>query len=171
MKLLVIYSSRGGASKKCAEILSDRLSGSFDTEVYDIENTPPAPDGFDVAVIGGSIRMCKLNKKLKAYLSKNAEALNNIHTAVFLCCGFTENFDDYVNLQVPKSVLADLGIHCFGGELKPKELKGMDKLAVKMMRSSITTADFESPDPNASPLPEIIPENIYRLADRIRALL
>ncbi len=171
MKVLIIYSTVCGSSKECAEMLKERLRGGFETEIYDINDNPPSPQGFDIAVIGGSVRMAKINKKLKKYLSANAEILNQMHTALFLCCGFTENFDDYVAMQIPKSVLPSLGIHCFGGELKPHKLKGFDKLIVKMMRSEITGTDFEMQEQSRPALPEIIPENITRLADKIRSLL
>lgn len=171
MKVLIIYSTRGGVSRTCAQMLRDYLGGTFDVTLCDIEDGAPSPDGFDVAVVGGSIRMGKLNKKLKAYIKANLDTLNQIHTAAFLCCGLTENFDDYVSFQIPKNLLPKLGIHCFGGELKPQKLKGLDKLIVKSVRASIVGEDFESSDPSASPLPEIVPENIRRLADSIRNLL
>ncbi len=171
MKVLIIYATRGGVSRECAQMLRDKLESSFEVTLCDIEDGAPLPDGFDIAVLGGSIRMGKLNKKLKHYIKDNIHTLNNMQTAVFLCCGFTENFDDYVSFQVPKTLVPSLGIHCFGGELKPNKLKGMDKFIVKMVRSSIVGSDFESPDPTASPLPEIVPENIRRLADKIRGLL
>ena len=115
--------------------------------------------------------MGSINKKLKKYIKLNLSKLNCIQTALFLCCGYTESFDDYVSLNFPKSLVPKLGIHCFGGELKPEKLKGFDKFIVKMVRSSIINEDFEHPDPNQSPLPEIVPENISRLSDKIRRLL
>lgn len=172
MKILIIYASKGGVSKRCAEMLCDKLhSEVFNITLCDIENGAPSPDGFDVAVIGGSIRMGSINKKLKKYLKTYTSALSEIATALFLCCGYTENFDDYVMLNFPKHLATSLGIHCFGGELKPEKLKGFDKFIVKMVRASILDEDFEHPDPEASPLPEIVPENIWRLSDSIRALL
>ena len=171
MKVLIIYSTRGGVSRQCAQMLKQRIDGSMEVSVFDIKDTPPSPEGYDVAVIGGSIRMCRLNKKLRAYLKAYANELNKINTALFMCCGITEDFDDYVKLNIPRSINANLGIHCFGGELKPDKLKGIDKLIIRAMRSSVNYDDFEAPDPNKSPLPEIVPENIYRLADRIRELL
>ena len=92
-------------------------------------------------------------------------------SAAFLCLGFINNFEEYRDIQFPKELVCSLGIHCFGGELKPKKLKGMDKLIVKMLRSEIKGADFEVSDEGQAPLPEIVPENIYRLADKIRGLL
>ena len=171
MKVLIIYSTKNGVSKRCAEMFEHRLLPFSEVSVFDIDREPPAPDGFDVAVIGGSIRSTRLSKKLKKYLKLNADALNRIHTALFMCCGYTENFDDYVSIQIPKSVQPSLGVHCFGGELKPDKLKGFDKLVVKMLRAELATEDFEAPDHTRSPLPEILPETIYRLADSIRDLL
>ena len=171
MKILIIYSTKWGVSKACAQMLADRLTPSFDITVCDIQDTPPSPEAFDVAVIGGSIRMGKLNKKLKEYLKAHADLLNTRHAALFLCCGFTENFDDYARMQFPKNISADLGVHFFGGELKPQKLTGVDRILVKMLRSEVLRDDFEAPDPDISPLPEIIPENIFRLADSIRGLL
>lgn len=171
MKTLIIYSTKGGVSRQCAEMLADKLSPSIEVDIYDIQDNPPSPEDFDVAVIGGSIRMGALNKKLRAYLKANASALSNMPTAIFMCCGFTESFDDYVKMQISPSITASLGVHCFGGELKPEKLKGLDKLIVRIVRSSLKTEDADFPNEDRSPLPEIVPENIYRLADKIRELL
>ena len=172
MKVLVIYSTSGGVSRTCAEMLKDRLDGgAISVALYDIKDNPPSPEGYDVAVIGGSVRMGRISKRLKNYLRTHEDALGELQTALFLCCGYTENFDDYVALNFPKSIIPSLGIHCFGGELKPEKLRGFDKFVVKMVRSDILNEDFEHPDPTKSPLPEIVPENIWRLADAIRGLL
>ena len=171
MKALIIYSTRGGVSRQCAEILSSRLMPAIDTDVFDINAAPPSPEKFDVIVIGGSIRMGTLNRKLKRYITEYMDILSKKQTAIFLCCGLTESFDDYVSVNIPKSLNASLGVFCFGGELKPDKLRGFDKLAVWAMRQSVKNEDFESHNTTRSPLPEMIPENIYILADKIRSLL
>ena len=172
MKILIIYATRSGVSRKCAQMLADKLeSDAIKVDLFNVEQAPPSPDGYDVAVVGGSIRMGTLNKKLKKYLKENAGALNRIHTALFLCCGFSEQVDDYIALNFPKNIIPSLDIHYFGGEIKPDKVKGIDKLILKAIISNEKYNSFDDPDPNASPLPEIIPENIFRLADRIRGLL
>ena len=171
MKLLIVYSTNYGVSRKCAEMIAKRLDTKMEVCVYDINNNPPSPEGFDAAVVGGSIRMLRINKKLRAYLKQYSEKLSSIPTALFLCCGFSENFDDYVPMVFPKTLKASLGIHCFGGELKPDKLRGLDKFIVKRIRSSMQYRDFDDPDPNASPLPEILPETVFRVADSIKNLI
>ena len=54
--------------------------------------------------------------------------------------------------------------------MKPEKLRGIDKLVVKMVRNSIKTKNFENGQLDQIPLPEILPENITRLADSIREL-
>ena len=172
MKVLIIYASRTGVTKRCVEMLAARLaSDAIKTDIFSAEQTLPSPDGYDVCIIGGSIRMGALNKKIKKYMKANTEALNSMHTALFLCCGLSENVDDYITLQIPKHIIPSLDIHYFGGEIKPDKVKGFDKLVLRAMRSSLKYEDFENLEVTSNPLPEIIPENISRLADRIRAML
>ncbi len=171
MKLLITYASHNGVSRRCADMLYERLNSTFEITLCDINDSPPAPEKFDFAVIGGSIRMGKLNKKLKGYMKAHTEVLCKIPCAVFICCGFSDSFEDYAHFQIPKALTPSLGIHYFGGELKPDKLKGIDKLIVKAIRSEIIETDFECPNPDASALPEILPENIWRLAEKIRHLL
>ncbi len=171
MKLLVIYSTKNGVSRHCAQMLCEQLDSAFEITLCDINDGAPPPDGFDIAVIGGSIRMSRLDKRLKAYMRTHTVILNNIPCAVFICCGYSESFEDYVHYQIPRALVPSLGIHYFGGELKPDKLRGLDKLIVRSIRSEIIGADFECSSPDSSPLPEIIPENIRMLAERIRGLL
>lgn len=128
---------------------------------------PPSPDGYDVAVVGGSIRMGKLNSKLKKYIKANMEKLSSMPSAVFICCGLLKDFEDYKIMQLPKQLHCSLGIECFGGQLKPDKLKGIDKLIVKIMRESILTQDPDKSDDARFELPELMPDTIYALAEKI----
>ena len=71
MKILIAYSSVWGVSKSCAQMLADKLSDKHQVSLHSIENAP-SPKGFDVAVIGGSVRMGRLSRPLRAYLNENA---------------------------------------------------------------------------------------------------
>ena len=68
MKILIIYATKNGVSKIAAERLSEQLSSSNEISLYDINDNPPAPNAFDVIVLGGSVRMTRINKKLKKYI-------------------------------------------------------------------------------------------------------
>ena len=170
MKILIIYATKNGVSKIAAERLSEQLSSSNEISLYDINDNPPAPKTFDVIVLGGSVRMTRINKKLKKYIKKYLNEISNMPSAFFFCCGIIRDFDDYKATELPSKIQFSLGIDCFGGELKPDKLKGFDKLVVKAMRQSILTQDSDLRNSSNLELPEFMPENVLALAERIKRL-
>lgn len=170
MKILIIYSSKNGVSKRAAERLSSELLQGNEISVYDINDAPPSPEGFDVVILGGSIRMTKLNKKLKAYLKEHLEIISNMPAAFYICCGIIRDFNDYKATELPSKINFSLGIECFGGELKPDKLHGIDKIIVKTMRNSIESQDPDLANSSGLELPEFMLENILALAERIKRL-
>ena len=170
MKVLIIYATRNGVSKRAAEMLTQRLQSFASVELYDVNDSLPSPDGYDVAIIGGSIRMARLNKKLKKYIRENSQILSDMPSAAFICCGLTNDFDDYVVTELPRNVKFSLGVECFGGELKPDKLRGTDKILTYMMRQSILTQVPDKSGRDMIELPEIFPDTIYALAERIHRL-
>ncbi|MBO5416436.1 MAG: hypothetical protein J6A83_07395 [Clostridia bacterium] len=167
MKILIAYTSKHGTTAECATVLADRLTGGNEIDLIDMKcQMPISAEYYDVVILGSSVRMGHISKKVKRYIKDNMEALAEKQTAVFLCCGFPDEFEEYVNTQFPKKFNPSLGYHCFGGELKPEKVKGIEKLMVRAIRKSITEHDFEDATYTGS-LPEIIPEHIYLLSDKI----
>ena len=166
MKILIAYSSKQGTTERCASMLRDKL-GSAEVEMVDINKCAPnSPDNYDVVVLGSSVRFGSVSKNLKKYIKAHKQALSAMPSAVFLCCGYPDQFDDYVKDQFPKDFKPTYDFHCFGGELKPKQTKGFDRIIVSMARRSILEHDFEDSSYEGS-LPEILPESISILADTI----
>ena len=172
MKVLVIYTSRSGSTRSCVKMLKEKIEDRCDVVLCDAREADelPMPDTCDVLVMGGSVRYGRIDKHLREYLKANADKINAKPSAFFFCCGFPSELEDYIDTQLPKKIEFSLGIHCFGGELKPQKLKGMDKIIVKMIRSHINSQDFEESDDDHLPLPELLPESVCRLADDIRKL-
>ncbi len=170
MRILIIYATHGGVTRTCAEMLSDKVRNHHTVTLLDVHQSLPSPSDFDAVILGSPIRMGSMNKKLKQYINQYAELLSEIPSAVFLCCGYPLQFEEYISSQIPKKLSCSLGIHCFGGELKPEKLKGFDKLIVKLARNAIQTQDFEEAADKLHELPEILPENIALLAEKIKAL-
>lgn len=168
MKVLITYSSRNGVTKQCAEMLASFLPSTIESDVVNLHNMTPDLREYDCAVLGGSVRMEKLGKPLRTFIKRNKDALSEMPSALFICCGFPHLYREYKETVVPRKVDFSLGIHHFGGELKPDKLHGFDKLIVKSMRKSIKEADFEDIDTEDLSLPEIIPENIKLLAESIK---
>lgn len=172
MKILIIYATRGGVSRQCAHILGKHLEETNEVDIFSIddEKLPATPDGYDVAVLGGSIRMGALNRKLKKYIKINREKLSSMPCSVFMCCGLIKDFEDYVTTQLPSKLKCSLEKYCFGGELKPEKLKGLDKWLVRIIRQSIIMQDPDKFEDQRYELPEILDENIAQLAQKIKSL-
>ena len=166
MKVLIAYSSKQGTTARCAQMLCDKL-GSAEVELVDINKCAPnSPENYDVVVLGSSVRFGGVSKNLKKYIKAHKQALNAMPSAVFLCCGYPDRFEEYVKDQFPRDFKPTYDFHCFGGELKPKATKGIDRIIVSMVRRSIIEHDFEDSSYEGS-LPEILPESISILADMI----
>ena len=165
MKILIAYTSVHGTTAACAEMLARSLESKGEITLVDMnKQAVNKPDEYDVVLLGSSIRFAKISRKLRSYITENADVLNKKISGMFLCCGIPDEFEAYAKEQLPKGYAPSLPVGHFGGELKPKKVKGIfDKLLVNAMRKEITEHDFE--DGNfKGVLPEILPENIKNFA-------
>ncbi|MBQ9802304.1 MAG: hypothetical protein IJW51_04465 [Clostridia bacterium] len=163
MKILIAYASKTGNAREMCELLASLLT-RHEVTLADLASTPNiSPAAFDHVVLGGSVRMGKLHRPLRAYLKAEGEALVAVPHTLFLCCAFADQFENYAEMLYPKALLesADEVVY-FGGELNTAKQRGLDKLLVRMMRNSI----LESEDDEAM-LPGLLPEHVRLLSDRL----
>ena len=173
MKILIVYSSLTGTVAECAEMLSKNLS-KHEVECVNIENEE-APDmnEYYMTVVGGAIRYGKFSKKLRKYLSDNAEELEKGRTAYFLCCAYIERTDEYFEDMLTDEMRRNAVLTaCFGGTLKVERQKGFFmKMLVRAMRNEIVEHGESDDESVTRVLPEIVPAEISRAADRIMSKL
>ena len=164
MKTLILYSSKGGCAKECAEILK-KYMGERDITVSDVALNCDDISEFDFIVLGGSVRMGKFYPPMVSFISKHAKEIAKKPHALFLCCGFMDSAEEYIEKLFPESLRESaLFVEYFGGELKPEKHSGFMKFVVRWIRNSI--ADREEDND----LPDIIESNISLLATKILAL-
>ena len=163
MNILIAYASKSGTCQKAAELLKELLPNHAVT-LADLEKTTPVAGDFDYIVLGGPIRMNKVHKALRGFLKAHADEVAARPHALFLCCAFAEQFENYLERTFPAPLLerAEATVY-FGGELDPAKQRGLDKLLTRMLRSSI----LESEEDDAM-LPGFLPEHVRLLADRLR---
>ena len=163
MKILIAYSSKTGTAKKCAELLSTELK-NHNVSVVDLSNNAPDPSDFDISVIGGSIRMGKLDKRTKAYISENKEKLMQETAFYFICNGFHDETETYFKKNFSREILSAAQFYdSFGGEMRIADQKGLDKLILKM----VISANEEEDD---FVFPTILTEAIGRFAQKIKEI-
>lgn len=163
MNILIAYATKSGTSKQAAELLAAGLT-NHEVTLSDLSETTPIPGDFDYVVLGGSIRMGKAHRALRKYLSLFGKALEAVPHTLFLCCGIPHQFENYLEMVYPASLLesAEEALY-FGGELDVSKQRGLDKLITRMMRSSIQASEDDE-----AMLPGFLPEHVRMLADRLR---
>lgn len=165
MKTLVLYASTCGYAGDCAQNLKTLLNN--ETTLVDIEKTnPPALSDFDTIIIGGSIYMGQIQKKVKAYLNSHQDDLAAKNLGLFISCATdpndTETIGTFYQNAFPQPLLKKAcSIENFGGQLRMDRMKFSHRLIAKMMMKSST-----DDKPPVSPLPQ----NIEKMASAINAL-
>jgi menaquinone-dependent protoporphyrinogen IX oxidase len=169
MKIAIVYTTVGGTTRECAELLAKQLE-RHDVTVADMsENIDVA--SFDLVVVGFPVRMGKTAKSARRFFKENEDALAKMQAGYFMCCGFVDCFDEYKEKVIPERLREGaFEISCFGGSLEPSRFRGFDKIVIRAVRSEILGGG-ENGDMRADmSLPTIMDENIAQFADSIKRL-
>ncbi len=170
MKILIAYATRNGTTRECAEILAECLI-KHDVTLVQIGNggePVPSIENYDVVVFGSSVRMAKIDKALAEYLRKNTDMLMGRRCAYFLCCGFTDCFEDYLYKNIPECLIQNAeAVSCFGGSLDKNRAKGFDRMIISAVRSEILGGGQNGQQRDDISLPTIMETNISQFADSI----
>jgi menaquinone-dependent protoporphyrinogen oxidase len=132
MKTLIAYATKYGCTEKCAKALSEKLTGevrlcNLKTE-RDIEISE-----YDKVIVGGSIRIGKIQKEVKEFCSKNLNELLNKKVGLFICCmADNEAAEKQLKDSFPKGLLDNAIVkENFGGEFILQKMNFFDRLIVK----------------------------------------
>ncbi len=170
MKIVIIYATKSGTTRTCAELLAKELK-NHEVTLCNLADREPAIDDADCIVLGFPIRMGKAYKPARKYIVNNKEALVAHKTAYFLCCGFVDCFEDYISRCIPKEMQENaLAVTCLGGALDPSKVKGIDRLIVKAVRNNILGGGDNGDQRKDMTLPTVMENNIAQLADKIKAI-
>ncbi|HBG4644237.1 TPA: flavodoxin domain-containing protein [Clostridioides difficile] len=132
MNTIIIYSSKYGCTKDCANILKNKLSDNVTIVDINNNNNKIELSKFDKIIIGSSIYVGSVSKKIQVLCNDNVELLNKKQVGIFLCCGFSEQADKYLKSNFPSSLLESANaIGIFGSEARLEKMKFLDKLIMK----------------------------------------
>ncbi|HBE9729741.1 flavodoxin [Clostridioides difficile] len=132
MNTIIIYSSKYGCTKDCANILKNKLSDNVTFVDINNNNNKIELSKFDKIIIGSSIYVGSVSKKIQVLCNDNVELLNKKQVGIFLCCGFSEQADKYLKSNFPSSLLESANaIGIFGSEARLEKMKFLDKLIMK----------------------------------------
>ena len=167
MKILIAYAGRHGTTKECVEKMLPFFEGR-EVTVADLAKETPDVSRFDVCIVGGSVRFGRLQKPVRELLKKQEKALLERHLGLFFCCGLPHESEYYRDVLF-SGKLKDHAFELlyFGGSLRQDGLSLWEKHLIRSIRSAIVESEFEDGEYTPS-LPGILPENIERMAMRVR---
>lgn len=136
MKSIIIYSTKYGTAEKAAKILSSKLQGEVVLKNIMKEDILSL-DEYDNVILGGSIYVGKIQKKLTEYMKKNSELLLNKRVGLFLCCGETN--EELAVKQMESAFPAELYKKAickdsFGSEIYYEKLNFFEKFIMKKVK-------------------------------------
>lgn len=99
MNILIIYGTTEGQTRKVAGFLQQEFEAlGHKVTMSDATGTPPAPDNFDVVIIGASMHMERYQEPVLYYIREHHRALNKV-TSAFYSVSLTAASDDAASWQ------------------------------------------------------------------------
>lgn len=83
MSTLIVYATKYGFTKTCAEILAKKLGENVD--IYDLSSNLPDLMKYDKVIIGGSIYAGKIRKPVMRFCSDNLNTLKGKKLGFYIC--------------------------------------------------------------------------------------
>jgi menaquinone-dependent protoporphyrinogen oxidase len=141
MGTLLVFGSKYGSTKKCAEFLREKLNGNV--EVVDIKmNQSLDLNLYDKIVIGTSVYMGKIQKEISEFCKSNIEVIKTKKVAVFLCCMNEKDFEKQINENFSKEMLDAMIVKgYFGGEFNFTKMNFIEKNIIKMVAKTVSNED------------------------------
>ncbi|HHV99651.1 MAG TPA: hypothetical protein GXX36_08780 [Clostridiaceae bacterium] len=133
MKTLILFSSRYGATEKCANLIMKGLRD--DAEVINLKNGESKDiDNYDVILIGGGVYAGKLQSEITKFIEDNKECLRNKKVGVFLCCKESEKTSEYAKANLPAWLVNDLFLlENTGYEINFERMNFLEKFLFKSL--------------------------------------
>ena len=142
MKTLIVYTSKYGCTADCADYLKGKLSGDVTLADIGKSNNIPVLEEYDSILIGGSIYVGKVSKKLRMFCEDNLDVLSKKNLGIYLCCASIDQADEFFSSNFPPELLSTAkATKVFGGEIRLNGMSFFDKLIVKAIKKA-TKGDF-----------------------------
>lgn len=146
MRTLILYESKMGYTKKCAEYLHKMIENS---ELFEIESRKFKLEDYDRIIIGAPIYIGEIEEITKDFIKRNQFALLDRKLGLF-CAGMSkEEFHIAVQDSLPPNIFYHAEIvHC-GGVIEYSKLTLRDKYTIwrrLKIRKSLIDENLEALD-------------------------
>ena len=129
MKTVILYATKYGAATEIARRIAERTDGAV---LYDLKQGVPDLAGYDCIIVGSSVYAGMFRKEAKAFLSQNADILQQKKLGLF-ASGINPDENQRVFADnVPAEVLQSARTTAFlGGIFSPQKANLAERLIVK----------------------------------------
>lgn len=147
MNILLVYNTRHGCAEKAALEIS-RLLGEH-VEMVNLRqgHNFPEIDNYDTVIIGGSIHMGKVQKKVRKFMQKYRAQLFNKRLGLYLCHMYE---GDMAEKQLNNAFPEELRNHAvvtglFGGEFDFEKMNFLErKIIQKVAKVDASVSKFNN---------------------------
>lgn len=147
MKTLVVYASKGGYSRECAQKIAAGLVDGAD--VVDVKKRAKNIDiaSYDTVILGGGLLAGRLPGALRRFCLKNVSALEQKHVGLFICGTDPENHEKAFATNYPAGLLDCAVVKTWlGGRILFAEQKGITRFVLKKMLNGDADVHAEQPE-------------------------
>ncbi len=149
MKTAIIYTTKYGSVKKCAEILKEKTGGNADT--YNLQESPDIRlEDYDTIILGASVYVGRIQKEMVDFCLKNNTLLILKRIGLFVCAGEkSEKKYEYLKLFRENILNISISNKVFGDEIYYEKLNLLEKITLfilKGVRKSYSNLDSEAID-------------------------
>lgn len=149
MNTAIIYMSKHGTTKKIAELLKSKLD-SDQTQIFNLKKAKSIElRNYDTIIIGGSIHIGSIPKKLKQFIANNMTILLKKRIALFMICmqkgeKRDEQFTNVFPIELRKVSIAN---GFMGGEFCFDRMNFLERTIVKKIAgksSNVSEIDYKA---------------------------
>jgi len=144
MSTLIVYGSRYGCSRECAELIREKLGDDEFVIFTRIDcQEPPTVSDYDRIIIGGSIRYGKIQRKLRRFIETYRPLLLEREIGLYLCClSRGEDARKLLDRSFPHDVIAHAKAVCFpGGSASLEDVHPVFRKLFTARHASLDTRD------------------------------
>ncbi len=136
MSTAIVYITKHGCTGKASRILGEKLGN--DVTVINLKSDgEPDLSLYDTVIVGGSIHVGKIQRRIKKFIEKHREELLTKRIGLYLCCMYEgetaeKQFEEAYPLELRDHACA---IGLFGGEFDFSKMNFFERMIVKKVAS------------------------------------
>ena len=137
METLIVYTSRNGYSKECAQKIAAELGPGTDLVQITHAKLEKPLTHYDRVVIGGGIHAGSLSRKLTRFCRKNRDELRKKYLGLYICATNAEHKEEQFIKSYPKVLLESAAAKgWFGGRIILAEHQNITLFILKKILKS-----------------------------------